>query len=175
MDTNQDPQEITAKHALQIPEIREFLKDQISRSEFDWNAPGAGDAAVALAQGETYREAALTAGVTVDVIREWMKNEAFMDEIDRLTLMLGISKKAARLRIAKRVIRKKMESPMSTERDLLDWLKYTQGETDGINLNLTALLATIVKDAEQLAPGRPGTTDTTDTDDIIDGDLEAAT
>jgi hypothetical protein len=40
---------------------------------------------------------------------------------------------AERLRIAQKVIRQKVEKELiETEKDLLDWLKFAQGETDGV-------------------------------------------
>jgi hypothetical protein len=41
-----------------------------------------------------------------------------------------------------RVARQKTSGEViETDKDLLDWLKYAQGETDGLKLELTALAA----------------------------------
>jgi hypothetical protein len=56
--------------------------------------------------------------------------------------MIGIASRAYRLQIANRVIHQfvKDDEPAKTEKDLLDWLKYAQGETDGVKLDLLNLL-----------------------------------
>ena len=52
--------------------------------------------------------------------------------------MIGIAGRAERLRMAKRVARQKVraDGSIDTERDLLDWLKFAQSETNGIRLDL---------------------------------------
>lgn len=66
--------------------------------------------------------------------------------------MIGIASRAERLRIAQRVARQKVndEGLVSTEKDLLDWLKFAQSETDGIKLDL-AKLAAVSADETSLA------------------------
>jgi hypothetical protein len=56
--------------------------------------------------------------------------------------MIEVANRAHRLRIANRVIRQmvKDEETIPTSKDLLDWLKYAQGETDGVKLDLMSLL-----------------------------------
>lgn len=100
-------------------------------------------AAVSLADGDTQIEAAEKAGVTTRTIRNWLSKDEFSIEVDRLTLMMGVSTRAKRLQIVKRVIRGRVENteyPMS-KADLLDWLKFAQSETDGIKLDLAAFFA----------------------------------
>lgn len=65
----------------------------------------------------------------------------FSAEVDRLSLMVGIASRAERLRIAKRVIRQMVrdDNYVWTEKDLLDWLKFAQGETDGVKLDMAAI------------------------------------
>lgn len=104
-------------------------------SEFQWK-PNRQIAARALADGATQAEAAEAAGVTDRTIRTWLDHEAFAEEVNRLSLMTDIASRAERLRIAKRMARKLADT---TEKDLLDWLKYAQSETDGIKLDLAAL------------------------------------
>jgi hypothetical protein len=43
---------------------------------------------------------------------------------------------------------------IDTTRDVLDWLKYAQSETDGVKLDLASLLAAV--DDAELARSRPG-------------------
>jgi hypothetical protein len=67
-----------------------------------------------------------------------------MLEVDKLTLLTGIALRAERLRIAARAIRQKAPEDadrVKTSRDLLDWIKYAQSETDGVKLDIGALLS----------------------------------
>jgi transposase-like protein len=99
-------------------------------------------AAEMLAEGHTIKETAKAVGVDSRTIDRWKTNDMFSQEVDRLSLMLGIAQKAERLRIAKRVVRQRTRgTTIRTKRDLLDWLKYAQSETDGIKLDLTGDLA----------------------------------
>ena len=78
----------------------------------------------------------------------WLNDPEFSQEVDRLTFLTGIATKSERIRTAKRIIRQMMET---TEKDLLDWLKYAQGETDGIKLDLTELLAAVTTHGDKMA------------------------
>ena len=101
-------------------------------------------AALALAEGYTRAEAAEAAGVTERSVYDWLKEPAFAEEVDRLTLMTGISTRAERLRIAMRVARQKVREETGeiiTTKDLLDWIKFAQSETDGVKLDLASLAA----------------------------------
>lgn len=110
-------------------------------SDFRWT-DSRRKAALSLALGYTIPEVAEEAGVTERTIYNWKTDLDFMTEVDRITLMSGISLRAERLRIAMRVIRQKVgEERVKTAKDLLDWLKYAQGETDGFKLDLAALIA----------------------------------
>ena len=102
------------------------------------------DAAIQLAKGYTQVEVAQSVGVTDRTLRNWKQHAEFQAEIDRLSLMVDVSSRAERLRIAMRIIRK---VGYNTDRDLLDWLKYAQGETDGVKLDLT----TVFEDAASMA------------------------
>jgi ParB-like chromosome segregation protein Spo0J len=99
-------------------------------------------AACDLADGRTQHEVAQSAGTSRSTIQRWLDDPEFAEEVDRLTLMTGIAVKAERLRIAKRMVR----GVKWTKRDILDWLKYAQGETDGLRLDLAELLAAIDAD-----------------------------
>jgi hypothetical protein len=110
-------------------------------SGFEWTSTRE-KAAVALATGHTQPEVADIAGVADRTIRRWLNNPEFSAEVDRLSLMVEIASRAYRLRIANRVIRQftKDSTDVFTTKDLLDWLKYAQGETDGVKLDLLNLL-----------------------------------
>jgi hypothetical protein len=106
---------------------------------FEWT-PSRSAAAIELAQGKTKAEVANIAGVNERTIFKWLDCPEFGAEVDRLSMMIGIASRAERLRIANRVIREKIRGELvKTDKDILDWIKFAQSETDGINLNLTAL------------------------------------
>lgn len=86
-------------------------------------------AARLLAEGRSTTEVAEELGVVPTTIRSWMKNREFMAYLDELTLSSGVALKAERLRIAKEIIRRKLEG-IGSRKDLLDWLKYVQSEMD---------------------------------------------
>lgn len=101
------------------------------------------EAALKLAEGYTRVEAAAAAKVSERTVHRWLADPEFSAEVDRLTHMTGIAMRAERLRIVMRVVRQKTKDGLAvTEKDLLDWLKYAQGETDGVKLDLAALLET---------------------------------
>ena len=118
-------------------------------SSFKWNAKRE-KAAIALAHGYTEAEVAEKVGVTDRTIRRWKKSLDFDVEVDRLTLMTGISQKAERLRIAMKVIRQKVKDDGSirTSRDTLEWLKFIQSETDGAKLDLSPIFEAMETAAE---------------------------
>ena len=82
------------------------------------------------------------ANVSERTVYRWMNVPEFSEEVDRLTLMVEVASRAHRLRIANRVIRQfvKDNEIIPTSKDLLEWLKYAQGETDGVKLDMAALL-----------------------------------
>lgn len=89
----------------------------------------ASEAARRLADGETFEAVAQRVGVGEATLYRWKKNHPeFGAEIDRLTLLTGMSTRAVRVREAKRIVADKLGK---SEKDLLDWLKYLQSETDG--------------------------------------------
>ena len=110
-------------------------------NEFKWTQKRQA-AALLLAKGYTEQETADTIHVHRVTVARWKADDDFMLEVDKLTLLTGIALRAERLRIAARVIRQKVEEEkIRTHRDLLDWMKYAQGETDGVKLDIGALLA----------------------------------
>lgn len=103
------------------------MSDLPETSAFKWTAARR-RAAIALADGATQIEAAAEAEVTDRTIRLWLAEPDFSEEVDRLTLMTGLATRAARLRLAKKVISR---LGTATDKDLLDWLKFAQSETTG--------------------------------------------
>ncbi|MGB0383360.1 MAG: hypothetical protein ACPGWR_00930 [Ardenticatenaceae bacterium] len=84
-------------------------------------------------------------GVTPRTVRNWQKKSEYLEERDTLSLMVGVSNKSYRLRISQKIIRLIIENIESNfdprlVKLLLEWLKYSQGETDGIKLDLATLL-----------------------------------
>ena len=118
---------------------------------FEWTEQRS-RAAVALAEGKTQKQAAEEVEAGERTIRDWLANADFAAEVDRLSLMVGIASRAERLRLAMRVVREKTkgEAP-ATDKDLLEWLKFAQSETDGIKLNLTGQLAAVAAHDPSLA------------------------
>jgi hypothetical protein len=119
------------------------MTNEISNtSGFRWSAAKS-TAALALAAGKTRKAAAAEAEVTERSVYSWLQDPEFAAEVDRLSVMTSIAGRAERLRIAKRVVQQmvKDDEEIKTEKDLLDWLKFAQSETDGVKLDLAALLA----------------------------------
>ncbi len=133
---------------------REMSKlNVVKTSVFQWT-PGKAAAAMMLAEGYTFKAVAKEIGKTERTLFRWNNDIEFSAEVDRLTLMVGISSRAERLRLAKRVIRQQDHGGiLVTDKDLLDWLKFAQSETDGIKLNLAALNAALGQDDASVANG----------------------
>jgi len=110
-------------------------------SDFEWTKKRE-IAALSLSTGHTRSEAAEAAGVSERSVYLWLNEPEFAQEVDRLSLMVEIASRAHRLRIANRVIRQMIRDGevIPTAKDILDWLKYSQGETDGLKLNLMRLI-----------------------------------
>ena len=108
--------------------------------DFRWT-PKRERAALALAEGYTEEESAAIAGVSRPTISRWKRNLDFSTEVDRLSLMVGIASRAERLRIAMQIVRQKVKADgrYRTARDLLDWLKFAQSETDGAKFDLATI------------------------------------
>ena len=120
-------------------------------SPFKWNDKRS-QAAVMLADGYTIDEVAEAIGVNSRSVDRWKADIEFSQEVDRLGLMVGIANKAERLKIARRMICNLAKKQVPTHKDLLEWLKYAQGETDGIRLDLTPLFENVAS----LASGGSG-------------------
>lgn len=120
-------------------------------SVFRWT-PERSQAAVMLAEGYTHKQVGDAVGKTDRAIRLWLSEVEFAAEVDRLSLMVGIASRAERLRLVQRVIRQKVkDGNVETEKDILEWLKFVQGETDGVKLDMAALNAAFTQDAAPLA------------------------
>lgn len=122
------------------------------------------DAAVLLAQGLTENETADTVKVAERTVQRWKHDTEFAAEVDRLTLMVNISGRAYRMRLAMKMVRSFLTGTKIQNKpdNLLDWLKYAQSETDGIKLDIAGMLAALANDAPSVADERP------------DGDTSAA-
>ncbi len=120
-------------------------------SDFQWSEKSE-IVAVELAEGKTIKDASDIAGISERTIYRWLQVAVFSEEVDRLTFMVGVAHKAERLRLAKRVI---SSLGIATEKDLLDWLKYVQSETDGVKLDLTQLLTAITETKDIVAGSGP--------------------
>jgi transposase-like protein len=118
-------------------------------SEFKWT-PKASAAATALAEGKTREEVAKEIGISERTLYRWLTDDAFKAEVDNLSLMIGISSRAERLRLAKRFVRQKTgaKGELISDKDLLDWLKFAQSETDGVKLDLAKIAEALGKDSE---------------------------
>lgn len=124
-------------------------------SAFEWTEERS-RAAMMLAEGRTQAEVSEEVNVTDRTIRNWLNDETFAAEVDRLSLMLGVASRAERLRLANRVIRQKVKDGVAeTEKDLLDWVKFAQSETDGVKLDLTKLAAALAQNGASLAGAGP--------------------
>ena len=113
----------------------------MKRTPFKWTK-NRENAAIFLSMGYTVREVSEKVGVTERTIYKWKNRGEFSAEVDRLSLMTDIAGRAERLRIAKKIIRSKIDKETKefiTSKDVLDWLKYAQSETDGVKLDLAAL------------------------------------
>lgn len=118
----------------------EALEKKVSfLSGFKWT-PKRESVALDLASGLTIEKTAKKNAINERTIYRWKTHPDFEAEINRLSLMVGIANRAERLRIAMRIVESLGEE---TNRDLLDWLKYAQSETDGVKLDLTALLEAV--------------------------------
>lgn len=108
---------------------------------FEWTEKRT-QAALGLAEGKPKQEVADEIGVERKTLYNWLAVSEFAAEVDRLSLMINVSSRAERLRIAMRVARQKVtDDYVETDKDLLEWLKFAQSETDGIKLDLTKLAA----------------------------------
>lgn len=109
-------------------------------SEFKWTRRRE-ESALLLSQGFNEAEVAESVGISERTVFRWRRYLDFQLEVDRLSLLVGIANRAERLRIAMQVIRQMYDEchKPRTKRDLLDWIKFAQSETDGAKLDLAAV------------------------------------
>lgn len=115
-------------------------KNERKVGAFRWT-PKAQKAAILLAQGYTREEAATSEGVKVaeSTVYRWLNHPEFSREVDRLTYLTGLAARVERLRLSMRIARNLSNQTKPTSKDLLEWMKFIQSETDGAKLDLTAL------------------------------------
>lgn len=115
--------------------------------------------AILLAQGHTIRETSEQTGYSTRTIDRYKANPEFAAEVDRLSLMYGLSSKAERLRLIQRAARQFVhdDGSLDTGGDtLLDYLREARMTIDGTRLNIVSELAAISKETGSLARDRPG-------------------
>lgn len=110
-------------------------------SHYEWT-PKKNKAVIMLAQGHKIEETAEAVGVAKRTILRWKGDIEFMQEMDRLSLMMDVANRSERLRIAMRYIRK-LDSKERTNKDILDWIRFAQSETQGARVDLTDIIAAI--------------------------------
>jgi len=98
-------------------------------------------AAAMLAKGLPKTRVASEVGVSRETIYNWLDDPEFAEEVDRLTLMVGIASRSERIRMAMRVVRSRLdeEGVPRSEKDVLEWLKFAQSETHGARLDFGKL------------------------------------
>jgi hypothetical protein len=119
-------------------------------------------AAMALAEGYPERQSAEIARVARSTIQRWKNNVEFMAEVDRLSLMVGIASRGERLRIASKAVRAKIQDEgnmVLTGKDVLDWLKFAQSETDGAKLDLASIFEAMEATAKDAGNATDSSTD----------------
>lgn len=117
--------------------------DDTKVAQFEWNETRS-RAALGLADGKTQQQVADECDISRRTVVRWLEHPDFAAEVDRLTLLTGISLRSERLRIIKRIIRQsvKDDQKIKTDKDLLEWLKYAQSETNGTDI-LEQLVASL--------------------------------
>lgn len=133
--------------------------DSTIPQRFTWNEQRT-KAAISLASGSTKQEAADAAGVDRTSIYNWLAHSEFAEEVDRLSLMVSISSRAERLRLAMRAVKAKTKDGIpQSDKDILEWLKFAQSETDGVKLDLGKLAASFPETETSVAHRGPLTGD----------------
>jgi transposase-like protein len=127
-----------------------------STTNFEWTEERT-RAAMMLAGGATQKEVAAEIGYSDRQVRTWVNDfPQFAEEVDRLTLMLDLSSRAERVRIAKRLAKQRVNEegiPVSNK-DLLDILKFIQSETNGAIHTIPELTAFLENAALMAGPGQ---------------------
>jgi len=111
-------------------------------------------AATLLALGHNKSSVAEEVNVTRATIYNWLDDPEFAAEVDRLSVMTGVSSRAERLRIAMRIVRQRTDEDgnLRSEKDLLDWLKFAQSETDGAKIDMSKLAELLAGESSDNQP-----------------------
>ncbi len=118
------------------------MSDGAKTAQFEWNDTRS-RAATGLADGKTQQQVADECAIGRRTLVRWLEHPEFAAEVDKLTLLTGISLRAERMRIVKRVIRQSVkDEKIRTNKDILEWLKHAQSETNGTDL-LEQLVASL--------------------------------
>lgn len=122
-----------------------MTNDVSKESQFSWNETRE-NAAQGLADGKTQQAVADECGVNRRTVVRWLEHPEFADEVDRLSLMTASATRAYRLRITNRIIRQKVKDDglIKTDKDILDWLKFAQSETDGSRSDIADRIAALI-------------------------------
>lgn len=116
-----------------------------NQATFVWDAVST-NVAIDLSEGYTIKEVASRNKINPRTIYRWRQLPEFDKEVDKLTFMFGISTKAERIRLAKRAVRQAIGlKRIKTHRDLLEWLKYSREEMEGLRIGLTDELLAIIE------------------------------
>jgi hypothetical protein len=128
------------------------------------------EAAIELAMGYSWQHTANKVGVIKKTIGNWLSHPDFAAEVDRLTLMVGISAKAERLRLCMRVIRQKTaeDGTIITKADVIDWVKLAAAELSGLgDLGLAAQQSEAILNSETPAIIPPPTTEPVNDSEVV--------
>lgn len=98
-------------------------------------------AASLLASGHSKQYVADEVEVSRATIYNWLDDPEFAEEVDRLSIMIGIASRAQRLRYANKTVISRLneDGSLQSDKDVLDWLKFAQSETDGAKIDLSKL------------------------------------
>jgi len=110
-----------------------------------------------LAKGYRKTEVAEAIGVDRSTIYNWLDDPEFAEEVDRLSLMTDVASRSERIRIAMRVVRQAIndEGLIATEKDVLDWLKFVQSETQGAKVDFSKLAELFTGQEQSSSPIEP--------------------
>jgi AraC-like DNA-binding protein len=124
------------------------LDPQYMKKTIEWT-PEQGGAAELLAEAYTVEEVADRVGVSPRTIHRWKANPEFAMEVDRLSLISGLSSKAERARTIMKAARnfQNEDGSLNTSGNtLLEYLREARMNVDGIRLDLQTAIAAL--DAE---------------------------
>lgn len=107
-------------------------------------------AAFCLAEGKSQMETAAILGITDRTIRNWLNDEEFQAEVDRLSMMVAAASRAQRMRWINRTVLNRINSDgsLQTEKDVIDLLKFAQSETTGAKIDLSKLAEILTGEQE---------------------------